>query len=89
MTNSTRFSTLSARFLLAGVATSGLMAMALPSFAHAATYAFVNQAGEVSAVVADNANLALATAFSIDEHSGVILLTSLNGNIVGTSVGVQ
>lgn len=54
--------------------------------AHAATYAYVNQAMEVRTVVADNWMTAIATAPNIDAHSGVLLLTSQFANIVGTSI---
>jgi hypothetical protein len=75
------------RFLLtAGIAFSGVLATALPSLAHAATYAFVNQAQEVSVVNADNWMAALTNALNIDVHSGVLLLTSQNSSIVGTSL---
>lgn len=76
------------RFLLAaGIAGASLLAVALPSFAHAATYAYVNNASEVRTVVANDWQTAIATAFNISLHSGVLLLTSLNGNLVGNTVG--
>ena len=87
MTTSNRFSTASARILLAGgIVASSVFAMGLPSFAHAATYAFVNTSREVSIVNADNWMEAIANAYNIDSHSGVLLLTSLNSNIIGTHI---
>lgn len=61
--------------------------MALPSMAQAATYAFVNQSGNVSTVVANDPNTAIATAFNIHPRSGVMLLnTTGDYNIVGNNV---
>jgi hypothetical protein len=73
------------RFLLtAGVAVSGVLATALPSLAHAATYAFVNQSGYVSSVSADNWMAAISNATNIDIHSGVMLLNAQSDyNVVG------
>ncbi len=87
MTTSNRFSSVGARVLLAaGLASSSVFAIALPSLAHAATYAYVDQAMEVKTVVANDWMTALATAFNINVHSGVLLLTSQNDTIVGTSI---
>ncbi len=83
MTTSNR---LSVRFIAAGVAASSVLAMAVPTFAHAATFAYVNQQMEVRTVVADNWTIAIATAPNIDIHSGVLLLTNPNASIVGTSI---
>ncbi len=63
--------------------------IALPVLAHAAPYAYVNQLGEVNAIDAATANIALTIAPNIDEHSGVILLSSLSDSIVGNDVPVQ
>lgn len=89
MTISNRLSAAPMRLMLvAGLFASSIFAMALPSFAHAATYAFVNTSGEVNAVVADNPTSALITAFNISLHSGVLLLGNqtdsiLNGGVSG------
>lgn len=64
--------------LAAGIASSGLLTMALPSLAHASTYAYVNNSMEVSSVVAGDWMTAIATAINISLHSGVLLLTNLN-----------
>ena len=87
MKTPTNFVAKSARVLVtAAIASSSLLAMAVPSFAHAATYAFVNTAGEVNAVVADNWMAAIANAVNIDAHSGVMLLVNLNDAILNTSI---
>jgi hypothetical protein len=75
--------------IAAGIAASGVLATALPTLTHAATtytYAYVNQAQEVSTVVAENWMAAIATAPNIDAHSGVLLLTAQNAGIVGRSI---
>lgn len=86
MNISNRFSIVSVRLIAGGIAASSMLAMALPGLAHAATYAYVNQSQEVSTVTADDWMSAIATAPNIDVHSGVLLLTSQNSNVVGTSI---
>ena len=89
MTTYNRFSGASARVIVAAtLASSSLFAMALPSFAHASTYAFVSTSGEVNAVTADTWMLAIANAVNIAIHSGVMLLTSQNQNILDTSTSM-
>jgi len=79
MTTSTR----STSFLvIAALAAAGVLAFALPAFAQAATYAFVNQSGEVNAVVASDWMTAIATAPSIHPNSGVLLLNDQNSGIL-------
>ncbi len=71
---------------------AGFLAMALLGFsglAHAATFAYVNQAGDVSAVVANDPYEALRTAPNIDEHSGVILLNTTGDALIGDHVSVN
>ncbi len=88
MITSKHFSAASTRFLVAGLVASMVLVMALPSFAHAATYAYVNKSGEVSTVTANDWMTAIATAFNIATHSGVLLLDSqADMDIVGDSVG--
>lgn len=41
----------------------------------AATYQYVNASGSLSSVTADSASEALATAFNLGSHSGVMLVT--------------
>ncbi len=80
MTNSLKVSTR----IIAGVALS--LAAAVPAFAFAATYAYVDQAGDVRTVVANDSNTAIMTAPNIDEHSGVMLLTNPADGVVGDHV---
>lgn len=68
------------------IAMSALFAVAVPHQAHAATYAFVNNSGEVSIVSANSPTEALANAFNISIHSGVMLLQSQLDAIVGFRV---
>ncbi|MEK7136291.1 MAG: hypothetical protein AAB821_01740 [Patescibacteria group bacterium] len=57
------------------------------SFAYAATYAYVNQSGEVNIVNANDGLTAISIAPNIATHSGVILLNSQADNeIVGDNV---
>lgn len=61
--------------------------VATPTFASAATYAFVNSSSEVSAVVADSPSLAIQNAVNISAHSGVILLDGVaDQNLLGNQV---
>ncbi|MDD4989382.1 MAG: hypothetical protein PHV42_03065 [Candidatus Pacebacteria bacterium] len=62
--------------LKAGSVALTLAVMAFPAVSFAATYAYVNQDGDVSIVTADSGLQAIAIAPNIDEHSGVILLTN-------------
>lgn len=87
MTTSTHLSTVSARhFFVAAVIASSIVTLALPGLTHAATYAYVNQAGEVNAVTANDWMTAIATAVNIHIHSGVLLLTNQNDPILNTSI---
>ena len=87
MTTYTRLSSVAGRFLIvAGLVASGAVAIALPSHAYAATYAYVNASGEVSAVVAPDPMTALVTAFNISVHSGVMLLINQTDSILNNSV---
>ncbi len=64
-------------------------AVAFPSVSFAASYAYVDQAGDVRIVEAANPNTALMTAPNIDEHSGVMLLVNPTDPITGDHVLVQ
>ena len=69
------------------LATAGVVAAAaVPALSFAQTYAYVNQQGEVRTVDAVSAQAALTSAPSIDEHSGVMLLTNPSDGIVGDTV---
>jgi hypothetical protein len=78
--------TINPRLIAASIAVSSILAMTTPAFAHAATYAFVNTSQEVSIVTADTWMAALTNALNIDEHSGVLLLTTQNSGIVGKKI---
>lgn len=61
--------------------------LGLPLVSFGASFAYVNQSGDVSAVTADTALIALATAPNIHIHSGVILLDSPEDSaLVGSSL---
>lgn len=76
------------RFLTgAGLALAAAATFALPTFAHAATYAYVNTAGEVRTVNADTPHTAIAIAPGIAARSGVLLLLNPADGIVGDNVG--
>ncbi len=84
--------TYSLKSVVAFVIGLGLMfavlgALALPTSSHAATYAFVNQSGEVSMVIANDPMTAIATAINRALRSGVILLNGINdAGLVGDHV---
>lgn len=59
-----------------GVATIALLLMVAPAVSSAATYAFVNQSGDVAIVVANDPYTAIDIAVNRTLHSGVILLKS-------------
>lgn len=60
--------------------------VAVPGFTFAATYAYVNTAGEVMTMEAATPNDAIMTAPSIAPTSGVILMDGDDMNMVGDSV---
>lgn len=62
-------------------------AIAVPGVSFAATYAYVNNAGEVMTMEAADPFTAIRTAPNIDEHSGVLLVDdSSDSNVVGDKV---
>jgi hypothetical protein len=74
-------------YRVAGVIASSAIVMALPTLAHAASYAYVNQAGDINMVTANDWMTAIATAPNIDSHSGVLLINdSTDQALVGSSV---
>lgn len=77
----------SRRLVLALGLMAGVLTMALPGIASAATYAYVNTLGEVNTVVANSWQTAIATAPNLHIHSGVMLLdTQADFEIVGDSI---
>ncbi|MEK7602373.1 MAG: hypothetical protein AAB472_02715 [Patescibacteria group bacterium] len=89
MTTTTQFALTTTQILVGAVlAISSILAFALPSQAHAATYAFVNTSGDVSIVSANDPVSAMATAFNIALHSGVMLLQSQTDAFVGFHVNL-
>ncbi len=61
--------------------------MSFPTFASAATYAYVDAQGEVKSVTANDWQTAINTAPNIHIHSGVLLLSSASDfTIVGDNV---
>lgn len=89
MTKTLSFSsTNSGSLIKTGLIAAAFTVMALPAMASAATFAYVNQSGEVVTVQADTAAQAMLTAPGIDENSGVLLLDSSADNaVVGDDVG--
>lgn len=77
--------TIATKTLLLGVMAAAA-AVVVPGISLAATFAYVNQAGEVMTTEADTAMQALTTAPSIDEHSGVLLLQPTDSGLVGDDV---
>lgn len=76
-----------ATVLKAGFVVAALGLLILPGVTYAASYAYVNQAGDVSMIVAETPSAALMTAPNISTHSGVMLLDSAEDlGVVGDSV---
>ncbi len=80
--------TTSNRFVrIAAIAVTSVVTMALPALAMAASYAYVNQSGDVNMVTANDWMTAIATAPNIDAHSGVLLINdSADQALVGSSI---
>lgn len=82
--------TISTQFIVkltvaSAIAFAGIMAAT--GIASAATFAYVDAAGDVKSVVANDWRTAIATAPNIHMHSGVMLLTTAaDYTIVGDSV---
>ncbi len=67
-----------------------LGAAIVPALSFAATYAYVNTAGEVRTVESASPNAAISSAPGIHMHSGVMLLDSQSDNdVVGDDVDVR
>src|SRR3989344_833484 len=63
----------------ASALTVAILAMILPAFSYAATYAYVSQSGQVNTVVADTSASAIMNAPNISIHSGVMLVSASGG----------
>ena len=61
-------------------------AVTVPGAAFAATYAYVNFAGEVLTTEATSAEQAIMTAPGIATHSGVMTVTADDANVIGDKV---
>jgi len=72
-------------FILSGLAIAVVLALTLPSFVHAANYAYVNTSNNVSMVVADSWMSAIETAPNIHARSGVMLLNTQNSDILNSN----
>ena len=75
------------KLLLGSLALAAVVA--IPGVSLAATYAYVNTAGEVMTMEASNSTTAIATAPGIHPRSGVMLIESTNDPVVGDDVNVQ
>ncbi len=61
----------------------GIAAAAVPGLASAATYAYVNTAGEVMTMEAATAEVALTTAPNLHLRSGVMLVGDDDADVIG------
>ncbi len=75
------------KLLLGSLALAAVVAV--PGVSLAATYAYVNTAGEVMTMEASNPSTAIATAPGIHSHSGVMLIQSTSDPVVGDNVQVR
>lgn len=75
------------KLLLGSLALAAVVAV--PGVSLAATYAYVNTAGEVLTMEASNSSTAIATAPGIHPRSGVMLIETTNDPVVGDSVPVK
>lgn len=79
-----------ARFSVFAVLAALALVAAVPGLVVAATYAYVNTAGEVRTMEASNPDQAIMTAPGIHLHSGVMLVDSSSDQaVVGDQVPVQ
>ncbi len=60
--------------------------VAAPAATFAATYAYVNTAGEVMTMEASSAEQALSTAPNLHVHSGVMTVGTDDANVLGDTV---
>ena len=69
----------------ASVLAAAIFAAGFPAFAFASTYAYVNQFGQMSTIVADTSAGAIASAPDISAHSGVMLVSGSTGAVLGAN----
>ncbi|MDQ1299817.1 MAG: hypothetical protein QG636_485 [Patescibacteria group bacterium] len=75
------------KLLLGSLALAAIVA--IPGVSLAATYAYVNTAGEVMTMEASNPTTAIATAPGIHSRSGVMLIQTTSDPVVGDNVQVR
>ena len=76
--------------ILLGVGSLAVLgAVALPAASFAATYAYVNTAGEVMTTESASASQAIASAPGIHPRSGVMLIETTADPVVGDDVMVR
>ena len=75
------------KLLLGSLALAAVIAV--PGVSLAATYAYVNTAGEVMTMEASNSSTAISTAPGIHPRSGVMLIESTADPVVGDDVNVK
>jgi len=76
----------SSKFAVLALTVATFALIALPAFSQAASYAYVNQSGEVNMVIANDPMTAIAIAPNRAMHSGVILLTTQSTGLIGDNV---
>ncbi len=75
-------------YMKVGLMIAAFSLFMLPALTRAATYAYVDNSGDVKSVVAGDWRTAISTAFNIYIHSGVLLLgTTDDFGIVGDNAG--
>ncbi len=74
-------------YITAGLLTAAIVALGLPAISQAAMYAYVDNTGDVKAVIANDWMTAIEIAPNRYAHSGVLLLNSLaDQGILGDQV---
>lgn len=75
-------------YMKVGLMIAAFGLLVLPGLTRAATYAYVDNSGDVKSVIATDWRTAIATAFNIYIHSGVLLLDSAEDMaVVGDHAG--
>lgn len=85
--NKSSIMTTSTKYMKAGLMIAAFGLLVLPGLTRAASYAYVDNGGDVKSVVANDWMTAIKTAFNIHIHSGVLLLDSPEDmGVVGDNV---